>query len=208
MHPRIEELTARLPVLAECAGDMEDAFSLIRETLEGGSTFYLCGNGGSAADCEHWAGELLKGFCHPRPIRADMRETLSSELVEGLQGGLRCVPLTGFPSLSSAFANDMSPHLIFAQLVWALGRTGDLLAALSTSGNSRNVCLALETAKAKGMRTLALTGEDGGRVRDLADCCIRVPETATHLAQELHVPVYHCLSLMLEDAFFDHDRAG
>ncbi len=112
------------------------------------------------------------------------------------------IPLTGFLSYHTAFGNDVDPELVFAQLVWALGRAGDVLVAISTSGQSGNVCAAAEAAAAKGMAVVALTGADGGRLRELADIAIRVPALETHLVQELHLPVYHCLSLMLEDEFF------
>ena len=162
----------------------------------------VCGNGGSAADAEHWAAELLKGFVSRRPLSPDARKGLTSRLAEGLQGALPTIPLTGFLSYRTAFANDVDPDLVFAQLVWALGRPGDVLAVLSTSGESTNVCRAAEVASAREMKVLALTGEAGGQLSRLADVCIRVPARQTHLVQEYHLPVYHCLSLMLEDEFF------
>jgi len=162
----------------------------------------VCGNGGSAADAEHWAGELLKGFTSNRPLPPDARKELSPRLAEGLQGALAMIPLTGFLSYRTAFANDVDADLVFAQLVWALGRPGDVLAALSTSGESINMCLAAEVAAAREMKVLVLTGETGGPLATLADVCIRVPARQTHLVQELHLPIYHCLSLMLEDELF------
>jgi len=198
----LEDLLQRFPTLDVCAGDIERAFALLRDCYAGGGKALVCGNGGSAADAEHWSGELLKSFVRKRPLAADARRGLSARLAEGLQGALPMIPLTGFLSFRTAFANDADPELVFAQLVWALGRPGDVLVALSTSGDSANVCLAAEAASARGMRTVALTGETGGRLAELADVCIRTPARETHLVQELHMPVYHCLSLMLEDAFF------
>jgi len=198
----LEDLIQRLPTLAVCAGDIERAFALLRDCYTGGGKALVCGNGGSAADAEHWSGELLKSFVRKRPLAADARRGLSARLAEELQGALPMIPLTGFLSFRTAFANDADPDLVFAQLVWALGRPGDVLVALSTSGDSANIWLAAEAASARGMKTVALTGESGGRLADLADVCIRAPARETHLVQELHMPVYHCLSLMLEDAFF------
>ena len=202
MNRRLEELLVRFPALADCAPDIERAHELLRACFAAGCKMLVCGNGGSAADAEHWAAELLKGFVSRRPLSPDARKGLTSRLAEGLQGALPTIPLTGFLSYRTAFANDVDPDLVFAQLVWALGRPGDVLAALSTSGQSTNVCRAAEVASAREMKVLALTGEAGGQLSRLADVCIRVPAQRTHLVQEYHLPVYHCLSLMLEDEFF------
>jgi D-sedoheptulose 7-phosphate isomerase len=198
----LNELLGRFPALADCARDVERAYELLRDCFAGRGKVLLCGNGGSAADAEHWAGELLKGFVSKRPLSPDARKGLPPRLGEKLQGALPAIPLTGFLSYRTAFANDVDPELVFAQLVWALGRPGDVLAALSTSGEATNVCFAAEVASARGMKVLALTGEAGGRLSKRADVCIRVPAQRTHLVQEYHLPVYHSLSLMLEDEFF------
>lgn len=202
MNRHLDELLDRFPALAGCVADTERAFELLRDCYSGGGKVLICGNGGSAADAEHWAAELLKGFMSKRPLPPDARKGLTPRLAEKLQGALPTIPLTGFVSYRTAFANDVDPDLVFAQLVWALGRPGDVLAALSTSGESTNVCLAAEVASAREMKVLALTGEDGGQLAKLADVCVRVPARQTHLVQEYHLPVYHCLSLMLEDEFF------
>ena len=162
----------------------------------------ICGNGGSAADAEHWAAELLKGFYSKRPLAGPLAAVLSPDLAQNLQGALPTIPLSGFTSLSTAFANDNNIEYLFSQLVLGLGRKGDVLICISTSGQSRNVLLAAQTASALGMSTIGLTGRDGGALADLADVAIRVPETEVHLIQEYHLPVYHTLSLMLEEAFF------
>jgi D-sedoheptulose 7-phosphate isomerase len=198
----LKDLLDQVPTLATCAPDIERAFDLLRECYAQGHKVLVCGNGGSAADAEHWAGELLKGFVSTRPLKATERKGLSPKLADGLQGALPMIPLTGFLSYSSAFANDADPNLVFAQLVWALGRAGDVLAALSTSGESVNVCLAAEAARARQMKVLALSGEAGGRLAALADVCIRAPAQETHRVQEYHLPVYHRLTLMLEEEFF------
>ena len=202
MNQHLEALVRRAPALETCTPDIETAFEALRDCFAGGGKALACGNGGSAADAEHWAGELLKGMLKSRPVHASSHPTLPPRLAERLQGALPMIPLTGFLSYHTAFGNDVDPELVFAQLVWALGRPGDVLIAISTSGQSENVCAAAEAASAKGMAVVALTGADGGRLRKLADIAIRVPAHETHLVQELHLPVYHCLSVMLEDEFF------
>lgn len=200
MNGRLRDLVQRVPALEPCTGDVDRAFSTLKDCFVAGGKALACGNGGSAADAEHWAGELLKGMLKPR--RLPPNPSLPQRLAERLQGALPMIPLTGFLSYHTAFGNDVDPELVFAQLVWALGRPGDVLVAISTSGNSENVCAAAEAASAKGMPVIALTGADGGRLGDLAGVAIRAPARETHLVQELHLPVYHCLSVMLEDEFF------
>ncbi len=202
MNPHLEDLLRRLPALEPCAADIEHAFATLRDCFAVGGKALACGNGGSAADAEHWAGELLKGMLNQRPLTPEARESLPPALADRLQGALPMIPLTGFLSYRTAFANDVDRELVFAQLVWALGRPGDVLVALSTSGESANICAAADAAAAKGMAIIALTGAAGGRLRALADVAIRVPARDTHLVQEYHLPVYHCLSIMLEDEFF------
>jgi D-sedoheptulose 7-phosphate isomerase len=202
MNPHIEKLMQRRPELATCRRDVEQTFEVMRDCFRSGGKLLLCGNGGSAADAEHWAGELLKGFSRKRPLSHAEQETLSAELGLKLQGALPVIPLTGFVALSTAFANDVDPDLIFAQLVWALGRPGDVLIGISTSGNARNVAAAMETAKARGMSRIGLSGRTGGRLDPLCEVCIKAPADETYLIQEFHLPIYHCLSLMLEDEFF------
>ncbi len=202
MRSELERLCVRLPALQACADRIEAGYALLRDAFAAGGQLLLCGNGGSAADAEHWAAELLKGFDQTRPLSAADRAGLPPELAGRLQGALPAIPLTGFGALRTAFANDVGENLGFAQLVWALGRRGDVLAALSTSGNSVSVLAAVRAAKAKGLRVLGLTAQGGGELAALADVCIRAPASETHLAQELHLPIYHCLCLMLEAEFF------
>lgn len=202
MNPHIEKLLQRHPELTGNRHDVEQAFKALRDRLLGGGKLLLCGNGGSAADAEHWAGELLKGFAQKRPLGPADQRTLPEELGLKLQGALPAIPLTGFVSLATAFLNDVDPHLTFAQLVWGLGKPGDVLIGISTSGNARNVCAAMEAARARGLFRLGLSGRTGGRLGPLCDLCLRVPADETYQIQELHLPVYHCLSLMLEDEFF------
>ena len=198
----LEELVKRLPELEPCRESIAGAYDMLHDCFSSGGKLLLCGNGGSAADADHWSGELLKGFNHQRPLSAKERKNLPRYVARHLQGALPAIPLTGFSALTSAFCNDVAPVLVFAQLTSALGRRGDVLIALSTSGNARNVCLAVETARARGLRTIGLTGATGGRLHKLCDLCIRAPSRETYRVQEYHLPIYHCLSLMLEEAFF------
>ena len=198
----LDDLAIRHPALASVRAQVRGAFEMLRDCIESGGTIYLCGNGGSAADAEHWAGELIKGFESKRPLSDEERIGLRPELADRLQGGIRAVPLTGFVSLRTAVANDIAGEMEFAQLAWAFCGTGDVLVGISTSGNSKNVVLAMQAAAARGAKTLALVGSGGGTMGDIADHDIRVPATRTLHIQEQHLPVYHCLSLMLEDHFF------
>jgi D-sedoheptulose 7-phosphate isomerase len=202
MNPHINKLLQRCPQLAGCLPDVERVFAIMRGCFQNGGKLLLCGNGGSAADAEHWAGELLKGFGQKRPVSQFEKQGLPEKLGLKLQGALPAIPLTGFVSLSTAFANDVDPELLFAQLVWGLGRPKDVLVGISTSGNARNVCAAMEVAKARGLYRVGLSGRTGGYLNPLCDVCIKVPADETYLIQELHLPIYHCLSLMLEDEFF------
>jgi D-sedoheptulose 7-phosphate isomerase len=201
MSSHLENLIERYPALGECRPDIQKAFDLLAAAFRKDGKLLLCGNGGSAADSEHWAGEMLKGFAHSRPLSPAMREGLPTEMATHLQWAFPVIPLTGFTSFATAFSNDVNPEYAFAQLVFALGRQGDVLATLSTSGNSPNVCRAADVARARGLSVLALTGAKGGKLKELADVCICVPSTQTPHVQEFHLPIYHCLSLMLEEAF-------
>ncbi len=202
MHARIEELLARRPVLAPCGEDIQRAVDALEKTYRAGGKLLLCGNGGSAADVDHISGELLKGFCSKRPLDAAARERLGDELAAKLQDALPAIPLHSLGAINTAWLNDCDPYYGYAQLVWGLGNAGDALLGLSTSGNSKNVRFAMETAKAKGLTTIALSGATGGALKALADVCIRVPETETFKIQELHLPVYHAICLALEEIFF------
>jgi D-sedoheptulose 7-phosphate isomerase len=204
MSSHLDNLIERYSALESCRSDIQQAFDLLAKTFLKDGKLLLCGNGGSAADSEHWAGEMLKGFAHARPLSTSMRKGLPSETAARLQWALPVIPLTGFPALATAFSNDVDPEYVFAQLVLALGRSGDVLAALSTTGNSPNVCRAAEVARARSLPVLALTGVTGGKLKALADVCICVPATQTPHVQEFHLPIYHCLSLMLEETFIAH----
>ncbi len=200
-HPaqHIDALTARLPELEACRADITAAFELLRATARSGGTVLLCGNGGSAADCEHWSAELLKGIARARPLLPAERDGLPAPLADGLQRGIPAIPLPSLAALGSAMSNDTGEPLGFAQATWVLGRPGDLLVGITTSGRSRSVGMAIDAARAKGLQVLVLTGLDGAHLAAKADACVAVPRRACWAVQELHLPVYHCLSRMLED---------
>jgi D-sedoheptulose 7-phosphate isomerase len=207
MSTHFANLFARRPELESCHDDINKVFLALRDSLRQGGKLLLCGNGGSGADAEHWAGELLKGFVSKRALSASEKKSLPDGLRDKLQGALAAIPLTGFSSLSTAFANDVDGNLTFAQLVWGLGKPGDVLIGISTSGNAANICAAMNVAQAKGVVRVGLSGKTGGKLLALTDLCVRVPATETYLIQEYHLPIYHCLSLMLEDEFFSEGRS-
>lgn len=201
----LDHLFERAPELRPLRDQIDASFLLLRDAIASGGKLLLCGNGGSAADADHWAGELLKGFKSKRTLSPAARAGLPAGIADSLQGAIPAIPLTGFAALTTAFANDVDGDLAFAQLTHALGRPGDVLIGLSTSGNARNVCAAATVARVRGLRVLGLTGASGGTLAPLCDICLRVPAAETFRAQEFHLPIYHCLSLMLEDDFFALD---
>ena len=208
---QIELLLSRYPVLTGAKQDIYNAYLLLKDTYEAGGKLLIAGNGGSASDAEHIVGELMKGFKLPRKIGAEFAEKLlavdaqmGTVLAENLQGALPAIALDGHYSLNTAYANDCEPALCFAQQVYGYGNAGDVLLAITTSGNSQNILYAATVAKAKGMKVIGMTGEKESKLSAMADICIRAPETETYMVQELHLPVYHCLCLMLEETFFGH----
>ena len=205
----LNELIERYPTLASCREDIEAAKNAIIDCYKKGGKLLLAGNGGSAADCEHIVGELMKGFLLKRPIPDSKREDMkarcpeiASSVLDKLQMGLPAISLTSINALNSAFANDVDPELMFAQSVFALGREGDVLIAISTSGNAKNVAEAARVARAIGMKVIALTGRDGGILKKLSDICIIAPECETFKIQELHLPIYHYICAAVEKNFF------
>ena len=195
----MSDLYERYPMLEICRADIEAALSMLKELYKADGMLYACGNGGSAADCEHLVGELMKGFELPRKVTD---ERIEPEIREKLQGGLRALSLPSQVSILTATANDTDPRMVYAQLVYGYGRPGDALLGISTSGNSENVVLALKVAKSMGLKTIVLTGQGGGKAAGIADIAIRVPETVTNKVQELHLPIYHYLCQKLEKYFF------
>lgn len=198
----LEECIARYPQLKVCREEVVESFERLAEVYGRGHKLLICGNGGSAADADHISGELLKGFGHGRPLGEEWIGRLGEALGRNLQGALPTIPLTIFNALGTAYNNDCDGKYTFAQLTWGLGVSGDALLAISTSGNSENVLLAIEVAKAKGMLTIGLTGKTGGKLKEKVDICICVPATEVFKIQELHLPVYHTLCFMLEERFF------
>ena len=206
----LNELIERYPVLSEIKDDITKATKEMITCYESGGKVLLCGNGGSCADCDHIAGELMKGFLKKRPLSSAQKEELTTnmpslddELLSKLQCGLPAISLPSMTAPNSAFANDVDPDLIYAQGVLALGKAGDILIGISTSGNSKNVCAAAKIAKATGCKVIGLTGCKGGELKEYADVCICVPESETFKIQELHLPVYHCICAMIEEYFFE-----
>lgn len=205
----INLLIERYPALGVCRQDIILAYQVLEKVYLEGCKLLVAGNGGSASDSEHIVGELMKEFKIKRKIFTTQIDDLmkidaemGAILAEHLQGSLPAMSLVGEPSLTTAFMNDAVPLLVFAQQINGLGRVGDAFLAISTSGNSKNVLYAAVAAKSKGMKVIGLTGERENRLMEFADVCIRVPETETYKIQELHLPVYHCLCLMLEEKFF------
>ena len=205
----IDLLMERYPSLESAKNDIVAAYLLLEESYKNGGKLLVAGNGGSAADAEHIVGELMKGFKLSRKPETDFAERLVAEnqelgsvLAENLQGALPAIALDGHPALSTAYMNDCEPLLCFAQQVNGYGKSGDVFLGISTSGNSKNVLYAATTAHAKGMKVIGLTGAKDSKLKDMSDVCIKAPQTETYMIQELHLPIYHCLCLMLEDRFF------
>ena len=205
----LNELLKRYPCLESAREDILKAEDALINGFKNGNKLLLCGNGGSCADCEHIVGELMKGFLSKRPLtesqKAEMK-TNCPEMDENhlllLQRAVPAISLPSFTALNTAFCNDVEPELIFAQSLMGLGAKGDMLMAISTSGNSKNVVAAALTAKALGLKTIGLTGKSGGKLKSICDICICVPETETFKVQELHLPVYHYLCARAEKEIF------
>lgn len=207
----VELLTERYPVLKECVKDIKSVYGILETCYSEGHKLLIAGNGGSCADAEHIVGELMKGFKKPRKCDKEFAGKLKNidisrgeYLSERLQKGLPAIALGGHSALNTAYINDVEGGglLTYAQQVYGFGSAGDVFLGISTSGNSKNILYAADVARAKGMKVVALTGKSGGKLSLLADVTIRVPETETYMVQELHLPVYHCLCLMLEEKFF------
>ena len=206
----LDLLIMRYPHLECCKGNIIIAFEFIRDCYKNGGKLLVCGNGGSAADAEHIVGELMKGFKKARHLASieveklvEIDSLMGRTLADNLQGALPAIALDGHPALTTAYMNDCEPIICFAQQVYGYGCKNDVRFAISTSGNSRNVLYAVVAAKAKGMVVIGLTGENDSKLSAMSDVCIRVPSTETYQIQELHLPIYHCLCLMLEDYFFN-----
>ena len=209
LYQYIDLLILRYPQLIVAKDCIVEAYQILEESYTNDGKLLVAGNGGSAADAEHIVGELMKGFVNPRKLEAEysdalitVNKELGRVLSENLQGALPAIALDGHLALTTAYMNDCEPLLCFAQQVNGFGRKSDVFLGISTSGNSKNILYAATVAKAKGMKVIGLTGEKDSKLSEMSDVCIQVPETETYKIQELHLPVYHCLCLMLEDTFF------
>ena len=214
-NKQIGLLIERYPSLSICEEAIVSSYDIMKEAYSNGQKLLVCGNGGSASDSEHIVGELMKEFKLKRRVYKDQAEAmkridpeLGEILAKQLQGALPAISLTGHSSLTTAFMNDSNPELIFAQQVNGYGKPNDVFLGISTSGNSRNVLFAAVAAKAKGLKVIGLTGQKPCRLAAIADICIQVPETETYKIQELHLPVYHCLCMMLEEHFFGSEQTS
>ena len=214
-YAAVDTLIARYPALEGCGTDIRAAITALCECYRAGGKLIVCGNGGSASDAEHIVGELMKGFLLPRHLDETMLDKLHAVcdakdprtvdyFMQNLQGALPAISLPSQLAISTAFSNDQAPDLTFAQQVLGLGKEGDILLGITTSGNSKNVIYAFEIAKALGLTTVALTGTPGGRVAadDLADIVIKAPASETYVIQEYHLPIYHALCIAAEEEFF------
>ncbi|GEP65551.1 phosphoheptose isomerase [Clostridium beijerinckii] len=206
----IKLLIKRYPVLEIIKAEIIEAYCALEELYKNGGKLLIAGNGGSAADADHIVGELMKGFKKKRKISdefskklIDIDDVMGKKLAEKLQDGLPAIALNNHAALATAYLNDVDGILCFAQQVNGYGKKGDVFLGISTSGNSENVYYAAITARAKGMKVIGLTGKDGGKLKSISDVLITVPEYETYMIQELHLPVYHCLCLMLEEKFFE-----
>ena len=210
MNERITMLIKKYPALEEAAKDIDKATEKIIECYKKGGKLLLCGNGGSAADCTHIVGELMKGFMKKRPVTEKQAKALKKanpsiddEFIKNLQCGLPAVNLCESQALLTAFCNDVDPEYMYAQQVFGLGKKGDVFIGLSTSGNAKNVNLAAKIAKALGLTVIGMTGAKESSLSENGDICIKVPETETYKIQELHLPVYHAICDAVEAEFFD-----
>lgn len=204
-----DTLVKRYPKLEKIVDNITEAYLVLEECYDNGGKLLVAGNGGSAADAEHIAGELMKRFKRPRPVPDEFARKLREVdpvrgelLAENLECALMAIPLVAHEALTTAYINDVDGLGVFAQQLYGFGRRGDVFLGISTSGNSENIINAAVVARAIGIKTIGLTGADGGVLAEIADVTVKVPETETYMVQELHLPVYHCWCLMLEERFF------
>ncbi|WP_297277140.1 SIS domain-containing protein [uncultured Brachyspira sp.] len=207
----IEQLIERVPKLEPMKKAIENAIDEIIKCYENGGKVLIAGNGGSACDSEHIAGELLKSFLKKRPIKEDIRKELlkmdeGEYIADNLESPLRAVALTSHLGLSSAYLNDKEPYLVFAQQLLGFGDKGDVFIAISTSGNAKNIIYAVKLAKAMGIKVVSFTNENGGKLAEMADIAIKAPAKETHISQEYHEVIYHEICISVEEHFFKENR--
>lgn len=208
-HRQINRLFERYPKLSAISSEIENFTDELISLYHRNGTLFLAGNGGSASDCEHICGELMKGFKSYRQLDAESIDEFEKNFGEAgvatakkLQNGFRAISLLSHPGLLSAFANDVDGELIYAQQLWVLGKKDDIFLGISTGGNAKNIISAMMTAKVKGIKTILLTGNKNGAAEKFSDIVIRVPESETFMIQEYHLPIYHAIALAVEDHFF------
>ena len=213
LRKHIDLLIKRYPALKSIQEEIIDAYLIMEECYTNDRKLLVAGNGGSAADSEHIAGELMKRFKTPRPVSKEFALKLQEidpirgkDLAKNLECSLMAIPLVAHEALTTAYINDVDGLGVFAQQLFGFGRKGDVFLGISTSGNSKNVINATVVARALGIKVVGLTGAKGGELASVADVCVKVPETETYIIQELHLPIYHCWCLMLEDKFFGKDN--
>ena len=209
LEKHIDLLVSRYPSLQSIRDVIIDAYLIMEECYLQGGKLLIAGNGGSAADSEHIAGELMKRFKTPRPVSLEFANRLKqidpergTELAKNLECGLMAIPLVAHEALTTAYINDVDGLGVFAQQLFGYGRAGDVFLGISTSGNSKNIMNATVVARALGIKVIGLTGQNGGELAKVADVAVKAPETETYMIQELHLPIYHCWCLMLEEHFF------
>lgn len=209
IQKHVDLLIKRYPVFKECEQSIVDAYLVMEKCYKNDGRLLIAGNGGSAADSEHIAGELMKYFKTPRPVTSEFAAKLKAidpvwgeSLAHNPERGLMAIPLVAHEALSTAYINDIDGLGVFAQQLSGFGRPGDVFLGISTSGNSKNIMSATVVARALGLKVIGFTGAKGGELAEAADVVINVPESETYIIQELHLLVYHCLCLMLEDRFF------
>jgi D-sedoheptulose 7-phosphate isomerase len=208
----LEQLTYRYPALLVCKAEIAEAFQIMKTSFEAGGQLLAAGNGGSSADSAHLIGELMKGFVKKRPAALNLVQKFKAAcaenpeyadyLAKNIQSALPAIDLSSQGTLITACINDIGGDIIYAQQICGYGRNGDVFLGISTSGNAKNIVYAMIAARAKGMKTIALSGGSGGSIKDYADTAVIVPEKETYKVQDLHIPIYHTLCLMLEDHFF------
>lgn len=199
----LKDLIRRYPELKDCEPEIDKSFQTLVKCFSNSNRLYIIGNGGSAADALHIVGELTKSFVLNRKLDSEfVNKSDDVELISNLQGAFPAFALVENSALTTAYANDCSADFVFAQQVYAYTRKNDCVLGISTSGNSKNIVYAIETAKIRGAYTIAMTGLSGGRLKDICDICICVPETETYKIQEFHLPIYHTICLMLESYFW------
>lgn len=209
LNKHVELLMERYPILSSIKQEIINAYLIMEECYEHDGKLLIAGNGGSAADSEHIAGELMKRFKSPRPVTQELADKLKAidpilgaNLAKNLERGLMAIPLVAHEGLTTAYINDVDGIGVFAQQLFGFGRAGDVFLGISTSGNSKNIISATVVARALGIKVIGLTGAQGGELASVADVAVKVPQIETYMIQELHLPVYHCWCLMLEEKFF------